>query len=135
MKLRLIKREFLMNNKKYCCLFSLLCLISLNVNAEEYKTSGDMTQEEYQAVRQASAEHMNCMNEFAATQIEHQTDPRVITDHAMKECAPILEDLYNTLLKGNYAPEAMSRFVSSISNKSANKILSQLMMYMAGKGQ
>jgi hypothetical protein len=107
--------------------------MSLNVNAEEYKTSGNMTQEEYQQVREASVEHFDCMNEFAITQLEHQSDPRVITDHAMKECAPILEDIYNTLLKGNYAPEAMSRFVSSISNKSANKILSQLMMYMAGK--
>lgn len=94
-----------------------------------------MTQEEYQQVNRASAEHMNCMNEYAISQLEQQTDPRVITDHAMKECAPILEDLYNTLLKNNYAPEAMRRFVSSISNKSANKILSQLMMYMAGRGQ
>ena len=123
-----------MNYKKYCCLFPLLCLFSLNVNAEEYKT-GDMTQEEYQKIRQASAEHSECMNEFALSQLEVQSDPRVITDHAMKECAPILDGLYNTLLEGNYAPEAMSRFVSSISNKAANKILPKLMMYMAGKSQ
>lgn len=109
--------------------------MNLNVNAEEYNTSANMTSEEYQSIRTASAEHMNCMNEFAITQLEHQTDPRVVTDHAMKECSPILEELYNTLLKGNYAPEAMRRFVSSISNKSANKILSKLMMYMAGKSQ
>ncbi len=124
-----------MNYKKYFYLFPLLCFLSLNANAEEYKTSGKMTQEEYQKVSDASVEHFDCMNEFAMYQLEHQSDPRVITDHAMKECAPVLEDLYNTLLKGNYAPEAMSRFVSSISNKSANKILSQLMMYMAGKNQ
>jgi len=94
-----------------------------------------MTQEEYQKVREASVEHNECMNEFALSQLKLQNDPRVITDHAMKECAPILEDLYNFLLTGNYAPQAMRRFVSSISNKTANKILSKLMMYMAGKSQ
>lgn len=94
-----------------------------------------MTQEEYQKVNQASAEHSECMNDFAISQLEKQTDARVITDHAMKECAPILEDLYNTLLESNYAPESMKRFVSSISNKSANRILSKLMMFMAAKSQ
>ncbi len=120
--------------KKYCYLTSLLCLLSLNVYAE-YKTSGDMTQEEYQAVRVAMAEHSECMNEYAMSQLETQTDPRVVADHSMKKCAPVLEELYETLLLGNYAPEAMQRFVSSISNKAANKLLSKLMMYMANKGQ
>jgi hypothetical protein len=123
-----------MNYKKYCYLTPLLFLLSLNVYAE-YKTSGDMTQEEYQQVRQASAEHSECMNDFAISQLELQTDPRVITDHAMKKCAPILEGLYDSLLRGNYAPEAMKRFVSSMSNKAANKILSKLMMYMAQRTQ
>ncbi len=109
--------------------------MSLNVIAEEYKTSGNMTQEEYQKIRAASAEHYACMDEFAQSQLQLQSDPRVITDHAMKKCAPILEDLYDTLMEENYAPESMKRFVSSISNKSANKILSQLMMYMAAKSQ
>lgn len=123
-----------MNFKNYYYLAPLLCLLSLNVYAE-YKTSGDMTQEEYQKVREASAAHNGCMNEYAMSQLEHQTDPRVITDHAMKECAPILEDLYDFLLLGNYAPEAMRRFVSGMSNKAANKILPKLMMYMAGRSQ
>ncbi len=123
-----------MSYKKYYCLIPLLCLLSLHVNAEEYKT-GDMSQEEYQKIREASVEHNECMDEFAISQLEVQSDPRVITDHAMKKCAPILDDLYNFLLTGGYAPEAMSRFVSSISNKGANKILPKLMMYMAQKNQ
>jgi len=123
-----------MNFKNYYYLIPLLCLLNLNVYAE-YKTSGDMTPEEYQKVRVASAEHNECMDEFAISQLEVQTDPRVIADHAMKECAPILEGLYDSLLLGNYAPEAMKRFVSSISNKAANKILSKLMMYMATRTQ
>jgi signal recognition particle GTPase len=127
-------REYLMSFKKYYYLAPLLCLLSLNVNAE-YKTSGDMTQEEYQKVREASAEHSACMNEYAQSQLQKQSDPRVITDHAMKECSHILEELYNFLLTGNYAPEAMRRFVSSISNKAANKMLPKLMMYMAAQGQ
>lgn len=122
-----------MTNKKIYYLLPLLCLLSLHVNAKEYKTSGNMTQEEFQKVNQASAEHFECMNEYAISQLETQSDPRVIADHAMKECAPILEDLYNFLLTGNYAPEPMRRFVGSISNSAANKILPKLMMFMAQK--
>jgi len=124
-----------MNYKKYCYPLPLLCLLSLNVNAEEYKGSGGMTQEEYQTIRESSADHADCMNDFALSQLEVQSDPRVIADHAMKECAPILENLYDTLVKANYAPVAMKRFVSSISNKAVNKLLPKLMMYMAGKSK
>jgi len=118
------------------CLYlaSLLSLLSLNVYAE-YKTSGQMTQEEYQKVRESSAEYNECLNEFAISQLQSQTDTRVIADHAMKECASHLESLYEFLLAANYAPEAMSRFVSSISNKSANKLLSNLMRYKAMQSQ
>jgi hypothetical protein len=123
-----------MNYKKYCYLPALLCMLSFNVYAE-YKTSGDMTDEEYQAVRVAMAEHNECMNEYAMSQLETQTDPRVVADHSMKNCGHILDGLYQTLLQGNYAPEAMQRFVGSISNKAANKLLAKLMKFMAAKGQ
>ncbi len=118
------------------CLYlaSLLCLLSLNVYAE-YKTSGQMTQEEYQKVRESSAEYNECLNEYAISQLQLQADSRVITDHAMKECATHLEGLYEFLLTGNYAPEAMKRFVHSISNKSANKLLSNVMRYKAMQSQ
>ena len=101
----------------------------------EYKTTGEMTREEYQKVSEASAEYNECLNEFAMSQLEKQTDPRVIADHSMKQCAYILEDLHNFLLMGNYAPEPTTRFVSSISNRSANKLLSNLMMFMATREQ
>mgnify|MGYP003624339786 CR=1 FL=1 len=112
----------------------LLCLLSVNVYAE-YKTSGQMTQEEYQKVSESSAEYNECLNEFAMSQLQSQPDARVIADHAMKECASHLEGLYNFLLSGNYPPEAMKRFVGSISNKSANKLLSNLMRYKASQSQ
>ena len=121
-----------MNHRIYYYLASLLCLISLNVYAE-YKTTGEMTKEEYQKVRDASAEYDYCVNEFAMDQLQQQSDPRVIADHAMKECAHVLEELYNFLLLGNYDPEPTKQFVSSISNRSANKLLSNLMMYMASQ--
>jgi hypothetical protein len=123
-----------MNRKTCRYLAPLLCLLSLNVYAE-YNTSGEMSREEYQKVSEASAEYNECLNEFAITQLEQQSDPRVVTDHAMKKCAPILEDLYNYLVLGNYAPEAMKRFVSSISNRGANKLLSHVMRYMAVQSQ
>ncbi len=94
-----------------------------------------MTKEEYQKVREASAEYDYCVNEFAMTQLQQQADPRVIADHAMKECASVLEELYNFLLVGNYDPEPTKQFVSSISNRSANKLLSNLMVYMAAQKQ
>lgn len=110
------------------------CVLSLNVQAE-YKTSGQMTQEEYQKVSVSSAEYNECLNEFAINQLQLQSDSRVIADHAMKECAIHLEELYEFLISGNYPPEAMRRFVSSISNKSANKLLSNVMRYKAAQSQ
>jgi hypothetical protein len=124
-----------MNYKKYTALVSLLCLMSLNVIAEEYKNIGNMTDEEYRLVREAQGKHMECMNEAAISRLETQNDVRVIADHAMKDCAPILEETYNALVAANYSPEAVGRFVSSISNKSANKILGRLMKYMAARPQ
>jgi hypothetical protein len=123
-----------MHSKIGLYLAPLLCLFSLNVYAE-YKTSGQMTQEEYQMVRESSAEYNECLNEFSMSQLQVQADARVIADHAMKECATHLEGLYDFLLLGNYPPEAMKRFVSSISNKSANKLLSNLIRYMAAQSQ
>lgn len=123
-----------MHPRFYLYLAPLLCLLSFNVFAE-YKTSGQMTQEEYQKVRESSAEYNECLNEFAMSQLQLQADARVIADHAMKECATHLESLYDFLLLGNYPPEAMKRFVSSISNKSANKLLSNVMRYKAVQSQ
>jgi hypothetical protein len=116
----------------YLTLF--FCVFSLNVHAE-YKTSGQMTQEEYQKVRVSSAEYNECLNEIAMSQLQLQSDARVIADHAMKECSIHLESLYEFLISENYPPESMKRFVSSISNKSANKLLSNVMLYKAAQSQ
>ncbi len=109
-------------------------MLSLNVNAE-YKTSGKMTQEEHQKVAEAQAEYNECLNESAISRLEHQTDIRVVADHSMKDCAPILEALYETLLSASYAPEPTRRLTRSISNRASNKLLSKLMMYMAARSQ
>ena len=124
-----------MKYKNYCGLVVFACLFGLNTHAAETVNARQMTQEEYQMVYRASAEHMNCMNEFSISQLEKQADIRVIADHAMKECSPILEDLYNKLVEIDYDPEASQRIASSISNKSANKVLSQLMMFSAARGK
>ena len=67
----------------------LLFLFSLHVYAE-YKTT-DFTQEEYQMVIKTSGEYTNCLNETAISQVESQSDVRIIADYAMKQCASILE--------------------------------------------
>ncbi len=72
-----------------------------------------------------------CMNDFAISQLQQQQDPRVIADHSMKHCASVLEDLHNTLVESNYPPEFSQRYVSGISNRGANKLLSNLMRYIA----
>lgn len=94
-----------------------------------------MTQEEYQKVSETSAEYNECLNEIAISKLQEIADARAIADHAMKECASHLENLYDFLLSGNYPPEAMKRFVGSISNKGANKLLSNVMRYKANQGQ
>ena len=103
--------------------------LSLNAYAE-YKTS-DFTEEEYQMVMKASGDYRNCLNKTAISQAESQNDVRVIADYAMKECATILETLYQNLVSANYDPQAVRKLVGSTSNRASNKLLSNLMRYMA----
>ena len=114
-------------------IFPMLLLVSLSSFAE-YKTT-DFTKEEYQMVMNASGDYRNCLNEIAISQTEQQNDARVIADYAMKKCAPVLEELYDYLVSANYAPEAVRRLVGSSSNRASNKLLSNLMRYMATKKQ
>jgi len=107
----------------------LLLVVSLAVNAD-YKTTG-FSDEEYQKVAEASGDYRNCLNDSAMGQIEQQNDIRIIADYAMKACAPVLENLYNYLASANYDPEAIKPLLGSISNRAANKILSNLMRYKA----
>ncbi len=123
-----------MHLKSCLCLTLLLVVFGFNVYAE-YNMSGQMTQAEYQKVRESSAAYNACLNEFAMTQLQGQSDVRVIADHAMKKCATHLENLYADLLLGDYAPVAVQRFVTSISNKYANQLLSNIMRYKAAQSQ
>jgi|TARA_X000000368_G_scaffold239625_1_gene189191 hypothetical protein len=111
----------------------LLFLFGLHVYAE-YKTT-DFTQEEYQMVIKTSGEYTNCLNETAISQVESQSDVRIIADYAMKQCASILEMLYQELVSANYDPKAVRRLVGSTSNRASNKLLSNLMRYRASPNQ
>lgn len=112
------------------CLTILICLQATSVFAE-YKQPGEMTIEEQQMIRQTAAEYDECMNDYAVAQLQQQNDPRVIADHSMKHCASVLENLHNTLVESNYPPEFSQRYVSGISNRGANKLLANLMRYIA----
>ena len=118
-----------MKYKVNCLIAPLFIILSLNVSAE-YKTT-DFTEEEYQKVTKTSGEYRNCLNETALAQIEHENDTRVIADYAMKNCAPILEKLYEYLVSANYAPEAVKRLLGSTANHASNKLLRNLMRTMA----
>ena len=111
----------------------LLFLFGLHVYAE-YKTT-DFTQEEYQMVIKTSGEYTNCLNETANSQVESQSDVRIIADYAMNQCASILEMLYQELVSANYDPKAVRRLVGSTSNRASNKLLSNLMRYRASPNQ
>ena len=115
-------------------LTAMFCLSSLSISAEG-ESSTAMTNEEYQMVSDASADYTDCTNEFAMEQLGVQPDFRVIADHAMKKCAPILETLYNKIVENGHPAEFASRYASSISNRNANKLLSKLMMYGAAQGR
>ncbi len=123
-----------MHAKIILTLASMLCVISLNVFAES-KNVGQMTNEEYQKVRESSADYNDCLQESALNHAQSQPDIRVVADHAMKDCVVHLEELYQLLVAGGYPPEAMSSFVSSISNKGANNLIRNLMSYRASQSQ
>ncbi len=108
-------------------------ILSLNVVAAhaEFRDPNDMSQQEYQQARQLASAHEDCMNEYAMAQLQKAGDPRVIADHSMKHCANILEDLHTQIVDWNYPPEFGKYYVSGISNRNANKLLGNLMRYMA----
>jgi hypothetical protein len=113
-------------------LFLVMSMIAINVFAEpEYRDNQGMTNEEYQMVREASGEYEYCLNEYAMSQLGKQGDPRVVADHSMKHCAPGLEALYTKLTENDFSPGFSKKFVSGMSNRNANKLLSNLMIYMA----
>lgn len=112
------------------CTTIILCLSAVAAHAE-YRDPNSMNQEEYQQARQMGDEHEQCMNEYAMTQMQTVNDPRVIADHSMKHCATILESLHEKIVSWNYPPEFGSYYVSGISNRNANKLLGNLMRYMA----
>ncbi len=112
---------------------TLLIILILNVSAE-YKST-DFSKEEYQKVTKSSEEYRNCLNETALAQIDKKNDARVIADYAMKNCAPILEKVYEYLVSENYAPEAVKKLLRSIANHASNKLLRNIMQAMATKKQ
>ncbi|HIF50236.1 MAG TPA: hypothetical protein EYQ42_01660 [Thiotrichaceae bacterium] len=123
----------MMNRNISLYLATSLFLFSLNVNAEEYKTTGEMTTEERIKVSDSKGEYIECLDESAITRLQTQNDIRVVADHSMKDCAPVLEDLYDYLTAANYAPDATKGFLRSISNRAVNKLLSNLMMFAAAR--
>ena len=112
---------------------TLLIILSLNVSAE-YRSTG-FTEKEYQKVTKSSEEYRNCLNETALAQIDKKNDARVIADYAMKNCAPILEKVYEYLVSENYAPEAVKKLLRSIANHASNKLLRNLMQAIATRKQ
>ncbi|MEQ8289462.1 MAG: hypothetical protein RIB78_07040 [Gammaproteobacteria bacterium] len=112
------------------CTAIILCLSATTVWAE-YRDPNAMSQEEYQQARQIAGEHEQCMNEFAMSRMQPNSDPRVIADHSMKHCAPILENLHEKIVSWDYPPEFGKYYVSGISNRNASKLLGNLMRYMA----
>ena len=112
---------------------TLFIILSLNVSAE-YKST-DFNEEEYQKVTKSSGEYRNCLNETALAQIDKENDARVIADYAMKNCAPILEKVYEYLVSKNYAPEAVKKLLRSLANHASNKLLRNLMQAIAARKQ
>jgi hypothetical protein len=120
----------MMNCKTYLYLATLL--FSLNVNAE-YRTTGEMTSEEREKVTDARFDYSDCLDESAMTRLQTQNDIRVVADHSMKDCAPVLENLHDYLITANYSPEGTKGFLRAISNRAVNKLLSNLMMFAAAR--
>ena len=116
---------------KELSLFLFVGTISLQVLAEDYKDPNKMSREELAQAQEYGIKHEECMTEYSMSQIQQQNDIRVVADHSMKHCAPVLEEFYEKIVGWNYPPEFGSFYVSRISNRNASRLLSNLMRYMA----
>ncbi len=115
--------------------FTSLFSVLVSAGAEaEFKDPAGFTQEEYRMVFTARADYQACLQEKSLKMIEQSTDPRQVADTAMKSCGFILEKLHMQITQGNYSPEVARKFSWNISNQEANKLLSNLMRYMATRG-
>ncbi len=99
--------------------------------AEEYRSFGNFTEHELKKMNETRANYNRCLHEFAQAQFGRQRDPRVIADHSMKHCAPILEGLHGYFVANDFAPGASRKFLNGVANRAANRLLSDLMLFMA----
>jgi len=116
---------------KPASLILLFTFIISPVLAGDYKVPDNMTTEEYAQARVYGVKHEECMTEYSLEQIQQQADARVVADHAMKHCVLVLEELHNLIVSWGYPPEFGSYYVSGISNRNANRILRNIMRFMA----
>lgn len=106
-------------------------IVSVPAFAKEYKDPATFTQEEYQMVYDAKDEYLQCLQEESFKIMQQSNDPRHVADAAMKSCASILEKLNTQITLANYSPDVARKYTWGISNRGANKLLSNLMQYMA----
>lgn len=102
-------------------------------DANTYLTPDKMTREDYDMLNEYSAGYNQCLAETSIKQMETWSDPRIVVDFAMKNCASSLEELNRKMIERNFEPNFRESFVHRISNQGANSTLRIVMMEMAAK--
>lgn len=102
------------------------------VMAADEEPATQLSGEDYYMVQEAMEDYNFCIEQSALSQMAGSIrDPRVIADHAMKSCADSVTSLHQTLTEKNQSPKYNWQVINRMINRSVNKLLSQLMVYMA----
>ncbi len=119
-------------------LIILLSLFSLQAMAVEepaatpeeptYRYPGDLSEEEHLHMIMSRGKYDTCLNKEAKENLDKHEDFRKVADVAMENCKPTLAEIDGDLEKMNLDPDFRRYFLRKASQKSAQKLLPELMM-------
>ncbi len=119
-------------------LIILLSLFSLQAMAVEgagttseeptYRYPSDLSEEEHTHMIMSRDKYDTCLNKEAKENLDKHEDVRKVADVAMENCKPTLAEIDGDLEKMNLDPDFRRYFMRKASQKSAQKLLPELMM-------
>ena len=119
-------------------LIILLSLFSLQAMAVEepaasteepsYRYPADLSEEEHLQMIMSRDKYDKCLNNEAKENLDKHEDFRKVADIAMENCKTTLAEIDGDLEKMNLHPDFRRYFLRKASQKSAQKLLPELMM-------
>lgn len=113
-------------------LIALLSVVSLQVMAAEeteptYRYPSDLSVEEHQHMFVIRGSYDECLKKEAKANLDKYEDFRKVADVAMETCKATLAEIDADLTKMNLDPDFRRYFLRKASQKSAQKLLPELM--------